>query len=263
MEEALWGRLLAFDEATHEYFAEREEWCGALVFTCRQSEVFNLALIRGPAAPDPEALLEAIVAHFRQQRVTPRVRLTPLSRPGDWAERLTRRGFVEQEEAAETFMVWREEQALSAPSEPPNADIVVRRVHSEAERIESAGLIWEVFGMPEDLRVWGRDLARRDLGSEVQRAYTAFLQGHAAGAASVRMTDGITGIYGVATRPCFRRRGVCAALIRHVIAAARAERHGTVYLSAQTGGYAEQLYARLGFERLFTVATYELAASAS
>src|SRR5438067_987753 len=127
MEPELWGRLLAFDEATHEYFAEREEWCGALVFTCRQSEVFNLALIRGAVAPDPDALLAAIVAHYRQQGMTPRVRLTPLSRPSDWAERLTRRGFVEQEEATETFMVLREEQALTAPAGPPSPDVVVRR----------------------------------------------------------------------------------------------------------------------------------------
>ena len=52
--------------------------------------------------------------------------------------------------------------------------------------------------------------------------------------------------------------GVCAALIRHIIAEGRAEGHGTIYLSALTGGYAEGLYARLGFEPLFTVATYEL-----
>jgi ribosomal protein S18 acetylase RimI-like enzyme len=258
MEEALWGRLLAFDEATHEYFAEREEWCGALVFTCRQCDVFNLALIRGAAAPDPEALTETIAAHYRQQGMTPRVRLTPLSRPEDCAERLRRRGFVAQQEASETFMVLREGRALTDAAGPPRPEVVVRRARSEEELAESAGVIWDVFGMPEELRAWGRDLARRDLGSEVQRSYTAFLGGEAVGAAAARMTDGITGIYGVATLARFRRRGVCATLVGHIVAAGRAEGNGTIYLSAQAGGYAEGLYARLGFERLFTVATYEL-----
>lgn len=258
MEDALWTRLLTFDEATHEYFAEREQWCGALVFTCRQAEAFNLALIR-EGAPDADALLEAIVGHYQQQGIPPRVRLTPLSRPGDWAGRLTRRGFAQQQDATETFMLLRAKETPTAPH-PQDADVAVRRAHSEKEQLESAGVIWEVFGMPEELREWGRDLVRRDLGSAVYRTYTAFVAGQAAGAATARMTDGITGIYGVATLPAFRRRGVCTALIRHIVAAAHAEGHGTVYLSAQTGGYAEQLYTRLGFAPLFTVTTYEMTA---
>ena len=81
---ALWARILAVDETSHEYFAYREDMPGAILFTNSQSPAFNLALIQQTTATDAGQVLESIIDHYARLGPETRVRLTPLSEPGDW-----------------------------------------------------------------------------------------------------------------------------------------------------------------------------------
>ena len=47
----LWARILAVDERSHEYFAERTDWPGVALFTNPGAPPFNLAVI-GEATED-------------------------------------------------------------------------------------------------------------------------------------------------------------------------------------------------------------------
>ena len=54
---ALWARILAMDETSHEYFAHREDMPGAILFTNSQSPTFNLA--RSQAAQPPISMRDS------------------------------------------------------------------------------------------------------------------------------------------------------------------------------------------------------------
>ena len=86
----------------------------------------------------------------------------------------------------------------------------------------------------------------------------ATLDGRPVGAASARFEAGVCGVYGVATLEGFRRRGVSTTLLHAVVDEAGARGCDLVFLSAEPGGYARRLYARLGFVEVFHTYHYEL-----
>jgi GNAT superfamily N-acetyltransferase len=66
------------------------------------------------------------------------------------------------------------------------------------------------------------------------------------------LRDGSTaGIYAVGTMKAHRRHGISTTLIARAIRDAQADGCDVVYLSTDAGGYAETLFAKLGFERVF------------
>ena len=250
----LWARILAVDETSHEYHAERHDWPGAIVFTNPQNESFNLALIQDVAPAQVDPLLDAIVDHYRGLGVPPRIRLTPFSRPDGWQQRLTERGFAHVDED-EVFLLLSGRLTLA-----PNPMVQVKHVPEQATpevfaRTQQAG-----FDAPPEDWARGIELAERAVVAGRYRFYVAYLDGEPAGAASARLDDGLAGLYGITTLPAFRKRGVSTALIHHIAAAAAAEGHHLVFLSASPGSYAARLYARLGFLPLFDVQNFALKA---
>ena len=103
-------------------------------------------------------------------------------------------------------------------------------------------------------------LARRSLEAGLYRYYVACLDGRPAGAASARIDKGLAGIYGVATLPEARRRGVGTALVGHIVEEGRREGCDAAFLSAEPGSYAAGLPAA-GFRVDLLVSNYELAGS--
>ena len=102
----LWARILAVDERSHEYFAERTDWPGAALFTNPGAPPFNLAVIGEATEDAASGLLDRIAGHYHSLGLACRVRVTPLSRPADWPDRLAARGFRHLAEEDEEFMLF-------------------------------------------------------------------------------------------------------------------------------------------------------------
>ncbi|HTI15552.1 MAG TPA: GNAT family N-acetyltransferase [Dictyobacter sp.] len=76
--------------------------------------------------------------------------------------------------------------------------------------------------------------------------YVAWLDGQAAGVASLLLHRGVAGIYGVTTLPEVRRQGIGTALTQHVIQ--EAQKYGYPITTLSNTEMSEALYHRLGFQ---------------
>lgn len=246
-----WRRILKTDLASHAYTAEQEDWPGVAVFTNQHDDFFNLAVLQQSQADQADRLLKRIVTHYQTRGLTPRVRITPLSTPTDWRERLITFGFVEAE-GEEVFM--RLDGPLKASANPA---VTVLHAPTEVSFSEFVNLQALGFGMAIQGDAW------------VERAYAArtrwdylflvaYVDGQPAGAATARFEDRVCGVYGVSTIEAFRRRGVSTTLLHTILAEADQRACDLVFLSADPKGYARQLYAKLGFIEVFHTYNYEL-----
>jgi ribosomal protein S18 acetylase RimI-like enzyme len=104
------------------------------------------------------------------------------------------------------------------------------------------------MGVPSDTAI---DLARVTFDFGGFRPYVARLEGTAVGAATLMAWEGVFGIYGVATLPEARRRGVGTALVRRMISDARARDGAPICLQAETDTDAQRWYERLGFRTVY------------
>jgi ribosomal protein S18 acetylase RimI-like enzyme len=269
---ALWARILAVDETSHEYFAQREDIPGAILFTNSQSPDSSLALIQQSAAVNPGRVLESVIDHYARLGLDTRVRLTPLSAPGDWPQRLAQRGFHPLEQEDKLFMALTPAGAGGGAGGTPAPDhgaappLAVRRVSPEAGADVGADIVTRVqragFGAPKDDLDDAVQATQRSLAAGHYRFYVAYLGSEPVGAASARMVrdsmGGVAGLYGLTTLSEARRQGIGSAMVKFLVNEAVADGHDLVFLSVDPGSGAARLYARLGFAPVFTVRNYLL-----
>jgi ribosomal protein S18 acetylase RimI-like enzyme len=267
---AQWARILAVDETSHEYNARREDAPGAVLFTNSRKPDASLALIQQSTGEDASRALEAVIGHYSRLGLDTRVRLTPVSEPGDWPQRLARRGFAPLEEEDELFMaltppgtaaaeasalglLGRQSLAVRRASPEPGAEVGAEVV----ARTQMAG-----FGESMDDLDQAIEATQRSLAAGRSRFYVAYVNCQVAAAGSARMVrdaaGGVAGLYGLATLPAARRQGAGSALVTFVVNEAEAEGCDLVFLSATPGSPAVGLYARLGFTPIFSVRNYRL-----
>lgn len=91
-------------------------------------------------------------------------------------------------------------------------------------------------------------------GTHSWHHYLASLDSEPAGIVSLLLHAGIAGIFGVATHPAFRRKGVGAALTLHALHEAKARGYRVAVLSPTEMSL--QIYRRLGFEQVCTLYHY-------
>lgn len=214
-------------------FCSRPELGTGLNFACRlRSDRLGIEKLVGEAG-----------AWLADRGLEPHIRVSPLTRPTDLAERLARRGWVETE--AETQMVF---AGLDAEL-PANPRVTVELVGLDALEswvdIQSHG-----FDMTGSLAI-ANELTRTSVVSGMGKPYVARLDGVAAGAGMLTEWAGVLGIYGVATLPEARRQGVGTALVRHLIKQAQRRGDLPLCLQAETGSEAQHWYERLGFRIVY------------
>jgi ribosomal protein S18 acetylase RimI-like enzyme len=81
--------------------------------------------------------------------------------------------------------------------------------------------------------------------------WVAYQDGTPVGTAATLRTNGVTGLYNVATLPEFRGRGVAEAITRHAVAAA-----GPAPVILQSSSMGVELYERLGFREVTRIEVY-------
>jgi GNAT superfamily N-acetyltransferase len=249
----LWEKIIRADEANLAYYAERTDLPGAVLFCCEcaADPEFDVALVYCVTPDTANATLQAIVGHFRERGRRPRIRLSPLSAPVDWPERLNRAGFVETSVNLAYFVIPETVRPIANP------DVRVERAVSPADAEQFAAVQVAGFNLPPDRLRWERDLARGQLTANRHGLYLASLAGRTVGAArSIRDVHGATGLAALATLPEARGHGVGTALLARMIDDARVAGSHTIFGTLVPGSYAAAMYARLGFVTLFTTRTF-------
>ena len=86
-------------------------------------------------------------------------------------------------------------------------------------------------------------------------AYVGYADGHPVSTAAIVMSDGVAGVYNVATLPGYQRRGYAEAVMRSALQDAR-ESHGVERTILQSTPAGLRLYERMGYRAITTVAVY-------
>lgn len=195
-----------------------------------------------------ESLLDMGFALLRAFDREPAAEVTPLDRPASIAEHLRLRGLAIA--SRRSWMAFRGDGG----SVRANADVEVRVAEPDDARTFAA--------LHGDNERWVKRLSLSTTLSGMLEPGNTFYLGYIDGQAVATLhllRDGSTaGIYAVATAKAYRRRGVSSTLMARAIVDAQTAGCDLVCLSTDAGGYAEGLYARLGFETAFESALWVL-----
>jgi hypothetical protein len=200
------------------------------------------------------AELEALERELARRGVPVLVELATLADPSVGAL-LTRRGYV--------LMGYEDVLGLDLPSAPrraPAPDVAVAKSGPE-ELAAWLDVVVTGFAAPDAEGVaaheeYPRELLERVLGdmagADGFRRYLATRAGVAAGAASLRIADGVAQLCGTATLPDQRRRGVQTTLLAWRLAEAAREGADLAVLTAQPGSRSHRNARAQGFELLYS-----------
>ncbi len=171
----------------------------------------------------------------------PAVEVTPLDRPASLAQQLKNRRL--RLEGRGSWMVFRGDADTIVPNE---------RVEVQIVEPDDARAFAQVHGGSER---WVRRLSLHTALAAILEPGNTFYLGCIDGVPVSTLhllIDGATaGVYAVETLKAHRGQGISSTLMRRAIMDARAAGCDAVVLSTATDGYAETLYARQGFEKLF------------
>jgi GNAT superfamily N-acetyltransferase len=195
-----------------------------------------------------------LIEDFYAERGCPvQIELCPLTSP-DLPSRLTRRGYVLQAFENELARPVSDEDMLP----PPPADITVEAGADEGVWLEVVSKGFAVTDrpvatdepvLPGTVTAIG-EVMRQFLHPDVVR-YVARVDDVPAAAGLSYVTDGVLGVFGTATLPQFRRRGLQRAIVARAMQDARG-RAQMVMATTEPGSVSQRTFERLGFRVLYT-----------
>ena len=252
----LWEQILRSDEANLAYFAARTELPGAVLFCAERADApeFDVALIYRVSPVDADTTLRTIIDYFRMRGRFPRIRLSPMSAPADWPDRLRREGFAETDERFDYILV---PETLHVTTNP---DVRIGRAASLEEADRFSAIQVAGFDIPVEHQAWDQALVRRHLATGQHNFYLAWLDGRAVGAGrSIHLAGGVTAMAALATLPATRGRGVGTSILGQMIEDARLAGSRVICGAVIPGSYAARMYKRLGFVTLFQTRSFGMA----
>lgn len=172
----------------------------------------------------------------------PAVEVTPLSRPRSLRKRLAARRLAVTQEGSWMRL------GDDAPMIATNPAVEVRVCEPEDARAFANTL--------GGSQAWMRRLAYTTAVNALQTPgntlYLGCLSGEPVATLHLQVHKRTAGIYAVGTARAHRRKGIASTLMAVAIADAQAARCDLICLGCERDGYAESLYVRQGFERVFT-----------
>jgi ribosomal protein S18 acetylase RimI-like enzyme len=224
----------------------RELGAGVAAYV-RAGSPMNKLIGVGIEGPVDEPGMAAVEAAYRELNEPLRAEIATLAAPDVW-EQLTRRGYRLQE--FENVLC----RSLQDPPAAKNSDVRVDRVATSGLPVFAETLV-SAFCHPDETGA-GLDQLTRDViatavddslaASGVTR-YLARRDGAIAGAASMRVHDGVAVLNGSATLPTHRRRGVQAALLDQRLNDARAAGADLAIVTTAPGTQSQANAMRAGF----------------
>jgi ribosomal protein S18 acetylase RimI-like enzyme len=224
----------------------------------------GVAVVAGPGAPFSKIAglgfepidvlrLDEVERIYAENETPVRVELPSLAN-NEVGELLTRRGY--------TLLGFENVLAVAVSSAAPEGgDVSVTRV-IDAESAQWVEVLASSFAEPdkydgpsleEPVDRAALDVLFDQIGSiDGFVRYVARRNGEAAGAAGMRIANGIAQLCGAGTLPAHRRRGVQTALLRHRLADAARAGCAIAVVTTQPGSVSQQNVQRQGFELLYT-----------
>jgi GNAT superfamily N-acetyltransferase len=211
----------------------------------------NKVLGLGVGASVSDADLDAIEAFYASHRAPAQVELCPHA-TSDLASRLSARGFMLQG--------FENQLARTMDSDdvqlPAGGSLRVARASSEEDDlwvdvVAEGFAAGEAAGLPsaESVNLLRNVMRQFDHPSIVR--YLVWDNESAAGGGAAYVRDGVVGIFGTATLPHFRRRGVQSALVEQILADAAA-RADLAITTTEPGSTSQRTFERLGFRLIYT-----------
>jgi ribosomal protein S18 acetylase RimI-like enzyme len=142
---------------------------------------------------------------------------------------------------------------LPEPALP--AGLVVERVEQAADVADYVDAYASSFGVGPEIRdavVKAESGLRTDLGRLIR--LVGRVDGRPVATSAVVISDGVAGLYWIATDPEYRGRGIGAALTAEAMAVGR--QYGASVCTLQASGLGEPVYRRLGFTPVGEIELY-------
>jgi GNAT superfamily N-acetyltransferase len=173
----------------------------------------------------------------------------PWDKPHDLAERLEEAGFHRDETPGMAVKI----DELVEPAKPEGFRI--ERVESPDELVAYARLMVKAYGMPEHGWDWFiGGFVNMGLGDDF-RHYIGYLDDKPVATSSMFYSDGVAGLYNVATLPETRGKGVGAVMSYAPFKDALERGYRFGILQSSRMGY--NVYRRLGFEEICKLVVYK------
>lgn len=188
--------------------------------------------------------IEAITQYYMKRNATSfSWTINQLSRPADLEQHLRTHGFT----LAHTSTIMTLAIAARIRELPTCPNLEIREVSNETElklmcEIERIGFITPTSSIQRYYDMY----LRSGFGpGHAWRHFLGYRQGRAVASTSLHLYAGVAGIYGVATLPEARRRGVAASMMLHVLD--KAEELGYRIATLSPTDQSQRLYQRIGF----------------
>jgi GNAT superfamily N-acetyltransferase len=244
----LWKRQCAEPESTG-VFQLREVDPYLLVLRADSSPIPHLGRVEHDAKPDIEAFGSMFKVLKRAPNEAPfSLRLHPQNDVPSWRDFLTNLGF---QPSTTKQLAMGCSLAETHPLVEADVDIDKVEPSDESKLAMAERCNGEAFAAPPKHQ-------RFFLNPRTVDVYLARFQGVAAGSATAAYVEDTVGIYGVATRPAFRGRGVAGAMVSRILQDARS-RSKLAVLDCQPE--LAPLYGRSGFRVAREMPTFLLLAS--
>lgn len=230
------------------------EIAGGVALYSTPGSPLNKVLGIGLQGPVPDSDLDRLEAFYAERGSAAQIELCPLA-AADLPPRLSARRFLVQGFENELAR-WVD---AAGPLEP-RPHVTVTRASAEQEdlwtRVTAEGFVaYEppVGGGPPGDAVTTEQLMAimAQFRHPKIRRYLAWMDGEPAGGAASFVHDGVVGIYGMATLPRFRRRGVQTALASEALRGAAGDADLAIATTAP-GSTSQRTFERLGFRILYT-----------
>jgi len=216
------------------------------------SDTFNKIGRARLSESDADRRIAEAVSHFRRARRPFAWWVGPESRPLDLEDRLRRHGLVSAESELGMAMELRD----LPPKPDASENLIIRRVQSLAEIADSSAVFaanWE----PPDPAVLAFYTQAAPLLLKTEcpmKLFVGYLDGQPVATSEQYIGGGVAGLYSVATKKQFRRRGLGSALAWAAADHARRQDLSTMVLQSSDAG--KGAYARLGFRACCHFAEY-------
>jgi ribosomal protein S18 acetylase RimI-like enzyme len=259
--------LAAMEENLHEYIAYLQRFTPGMTVRDENDllvvdsglvcDTFNKVARARLHEPEANRRIEYVIRHFQTIRIPFTWWVGPGSRPLDLEDRLQAHGF----EAAEAELGMSLE--LSEPSanvESPKG-LSIRRVRRREEIAEFAAVIAANWDPPDShvIAFYAQATPALLQANCPMRLLVGYLDGQPVSTSEVFIGAEVAGIYSVATKREFRRRGLGSALTW--AAAEEAKRMGIPIVVLQSSDAGKGVYARLGFQPAVHFMEYTIAAA--
>jgi len=211
----------------------------------------NCVLWSGLDAATADAVIAREAAYFAGQGRSVEWKLYSHDAPADLGRRLEAAGFVPEE--PETLVALDLGGALPPPVDPEG--VTIERVIDPVRFGAIDDLMAAVYGADED---WRSEVLGAELAAAPDRlsVYLAMADGHCVSAGWIRFNPGtvFADLWGGATRPHWRGRGIYRALVAK--RAAEAKERGFRILTVDASPESRPILERLGFRALTTTTPY-------